>query len=71
MDSVPLIVQVTDSPPFRARAGVGYGTSDCVRSTGGFTIRNFLGHARLLDVAAGDTIYGNGARLDWGLERGI
>jgi outer membrane protein assembly complex protein YaeT len=71
MDSVPLIVQVTESPPFRARAGVGYGTSDCVRSTGGFTIRNFLGHARLLDITGGVSKVGIGQPLDWGFERGI
>jgi outer membrane protein assembly complex protein YaeT len=71
MDSVPLIVQVTESPPFRARAGLGYGTSDCVRARGGFTVRNFLGHARLFDITGGVSKVGTGAPLDWGFERGI
>ena len=71
MDSVPLLVQVAESPPFRARAGLGYGTSDCVRATGGFTVRNFLGHARLLDITGGVSKVGTGAPLDWGFDRGI
>jgi outer membrane protein assembly complex protein YaeT len=71
MDSVPLVVEVTEAPPFKARAGVGYGTSDCLRSTGGFTVRNFLGHARLLDITGGVSKVGIGQPLDWGLERGL
>jgi Outer membrane protein/protective antigen OMA87 len=50
---------------------LGYGTSDCVRATGGFTVRNFLGHARLFDITGGVSKVGTGAPLDWGFERGI
>ncbi len=68
MDSVPLIVRVTESPPYHARAGLGYGTSDCLRANGGFAIRNFLGHAKLLDITGGVSKVGTGRPLDWGLE---
>ncbi len=70
-DSVPLLVRVTESPPFRARAGLGYGTSDCVRANSGLTVRNFLGHARLLDITGGVSKVGTGAPLDWGFANGI
>lgn len=71
MDSVPLLVQVTEAPPHRARLGAGYGTSDCLRANGGLTFRNFLGHTHLLDITAGVSKVGTGAPLDWGLENGI
>jgi outer membrane protein insertion porin family len=71
MDSVPLLVQVTEAPPHRARLGAGYGTSDCLRANGGLTFRNFLGHAHLLDITAGVSKVGTGAPLDWGLENGL
>lgn len=71
MDSVPLLVRVVESPPYRARAGLGYGTSDCVRASGGFTVRNFLGHAKLLDVTSRVSKVGIGSPLDWGFENGI
>ncbi|MBA2627062.1 MAG: BamA/TamA family outer membrane protein [Gemmatimonadales bacterium] len=71
MDSVPLLVEVAESPPHRARAGLGYGTSDCLRANGGFTVRNFLGHAKLLDITSRVSKVGIGQPLDWGLENGL
>jgi outer membrane protein assembly factor BamA len=67
-DSVPLLVQVAEAAPRRARASVGYGTTDCLRGTAGITFRNFLGAGRLLDFSTRVAKVGVGAPLDWGLE---
>ena len=50
-DSVPLRVQVAESPPRRLRIGAGYGTNDCLRTNAGLTLRNFLGNGRLVDLS--------------------
>ena len=45
-------VQVTEAAPLQMRAGAGYGTIDCLRTSATVTRLNFLGGARRLDVAA-------------------
>lgn len=67
-DSVPLIVQVTESPPRRATAGAGYGTNDCFRGSAGMMFRNFLGAGRILDIQTRVSKVGIGEPLNWGLE---
>lgn len=43
-------VQVTEAQPLQMRAGAGYGTIDCLRTSATVTKLNFLGGARRLDV---------------------
>ena len=67
-DSVPLVVQVNESRPRRVRAGIGYGTEDCFRTSAGWTSRNFLGsNGRILDVTGQLSRVGVGEPTDWGL----
>jgi outer membrane protein assembly complex protein YaeT len=46
---VPMIVEVQEGPLHRARAGLGIGTSDCLRASAGWTARNFFGRGRQID----------------------
>ena len=70
-DSVPLLVQVTEAPPRRARASMGYGTTDCLRGSAGMTFRNFLGGGRLLDLSSRVSKVGIGTPTNWGLDKTI
>jgi outer membrane protein assembly factor BamA len=70
-DSVPLLVQVAEAEPRRARASVGYGTTDCLRGSAGITFRNFLGEGRLLDLSTRVAKIGVGSPTDWGLDKTI
>ena len=71
-DSVPLAVQVNESRPRRVRAGIGYGTEDCFRTSAGWTSRNFLGsNGRILDVTGQLSRVGVGEPTDWGLANSI
>jgi outer membrane protein assembly factor BamA len=71
-DSVPLVVQVNESRPRRIRAGIGYGTEDCFRSSAGWTSRNFLGsNGRILDLTGTLARVGVGDPTDWGLANSI
>jgi outer membrane protein insertion porin family len=71
-DSVPIIVQVSESKRRRVRGGLGYGTDDCFRGSLGWTRRNFLGSAgRVLDLTSRISKVGVGRPLDWGLDRSI
>jgi outer membrane protein assembly factor BamA len=67
---VPLHVQVSEGNAYRARASVGYGTTDCFRGGAGWTARNFFGNGRALDLAANVSKLGVGTPFAWGLERG-
>jgi len=49
---VDVRVQVSEAPLQRVRAGVGGGTFDCLRSIASWSMGNFLGGARTLDVSA-------------------
>lgn len=72
MDSVPLIVQVSEARRRRIRGGLGYGTDDCFRGSLGWTTRNFLGSGgRILDLTSRISKVGVGAPFDWGLANSI
>lgn len=60
-------VQVNEGPRSRFRAGVGYGTIDCLRSQATFSTANFLGNGLRLDLAGKLSKLGVGAPTDWGL----
>jgi outer membrane protein assembly factor BamA len=64
---VPLLVQVTEGPRSRFRAGVGYGTIDCFRSQATLSEANFLGGGRRLDLAGKLSKLGVGAPTDFGM----
>jgi outer membrane protein insertion porin family/translocation and assembly module TamA len=66
--AVPLVVRVSESPPYRVRATAGYATNDCFRTSAGVSRRNFLGAGRLLDVSARISKIGVGAPANFGLE---
>jgi outer membrane protein insertion porin family len=71
-DSVPLVVQVSESRRRRVRGGLGYGTDDCFRGTLGWTTRNFLGGGgRILDLTSQISKVGVGRPFDLGLDRSI
>ncbi|MGH7531797.1 MAG: BamA/OMP85 family outer membrane protein [Gemmatimonadales bacterium] len=63
---VPVVVQVNEGNFRRVRAGIGYGTNDCVRLGAGWTARNWLGGGRLLDLSGSVSKVGIGAPLNWG-----
>jgi outer membrane protein assembly factor BamA len=72
LDSVPLLVQVSESKRRRVRGGIGYGTEDCFRGSAGWTSRNFLGSAgRILDLTGRISKVGIADPLDWGLANTI
>ncbi len=66
-DSVPLLVQLTESRPYRIRAGLGYATQECFRNSAAWTARNFLGAGRLFELSAQASRIGVGKPLDFGL----
>ncbi len=68
---VPMLVTVTEGRFHRARASVGYGTNDCLRTGAGWTARNFLGNGRVLDISGRLSKIGVGDPLGFGLERSL
>jgi outer membrane protein insertion porin family len=71
-DTVPLVVQVSESKRRRIRGGIGYGTDDCFRGSLGWTTRNFLGGGgRILDLTSQISKVGVGRPFDLGLDRSI
>lgn len=68
---VRLRVQVVPAPPLRLRAGAGYGTIDCFRTSAVLTARNFAGEARTLDVTGRLSKIGVGDPLNFGLENSV
>ena len=68
---VTVQVQVSQGRLHRVRIGAGYGTSDCFRTLTSWTIRNFLGGGRSLDLSAGLSKIGTGAPFDAGFENTV
>jgi hypothetical protein len=68
---VPLVVRVSESLRYRARASMGYATQDCFRTSAGIARRNFLGAGRILDVSGRLSKLGVGAPTDLGLQDGF
>ena len=69
--SVAVSVRVTEANLRRVRLGGGYGTIDCFRVLGAWTIFDFLGGGRTLDLAARFSKIGVGDPIDLGLTNGI
>ena len=70
-DSVPIRVRVGESPPFRLRAGVGYATTECFRTQANWTVRNFIGQGRVLDITGNVSRIGVGRPFDFGFDKNI
>ena len=64
-------VQVNEGARSRFRAGLGYGTIDCVRSQATFSTGNFIGGGLRLDLAGKLSKIGVGSPTDWGLENSV
>jgi outer membrane protein insertion porin family len=70
-DSVPLLVQLSESRPYRIRAGLGYATTECFRTSAQWTARNFLGEARTLELNGQLSRIGVGDPVDFGFADNI
>jgi outer membrane protein insertion porin family len=70
-DSVPLLVQLSESRPYRIRAGLGYATTECFRTSATWTARNFLGEARTLELNGQLSRIGVGDPFDLGMADNI
>jgi outer membrane protein assembly factor BamA len=69
--SVTVGVRVSEAPLRRIRIGGGYGTIDCFRVIGSWTIYNFLGSARTLELSSQFSKLGAGSPTDLGFSDGI
>lgn len=67
---VPIQVQVTEASLRRVRLGGGYGTFDCFRTLGAWTVYDFLGGGRTLDLSAQFSKIGVGSPMDLDLQSG-
>ena len=64
-------VQLSEGARSRFRAGVGYGTIDCMRSQATFSTANFIGGGLRLDLAGKLSKIGVGSPTDWGLGNNV
>ena len=64
-------VLVNEGARSRFRAGLGYGTIDCVRSQATFSTGNFIGGGLRLDLAGKLSKIGVGSPADWGLGNSV
>jgi outer membrane protein insertion porin family/translocation and assembly module TamA len=64
-------VRVAEANLYRLRLGGGYGTIDCFRVLSGWTLYNFLGAARTLDLSARFSKLGVGEPTDWGFQNSV
>jgi outer membrane protein insertion porin family/translocation and assembly module TamA len=69
--TVTIQVRVSEANLHRLRLGGGYGTIDCFRVLGGWTLYNFLGAGRTLDLSARFSKLGAGAPTDWGFQNSV
>jgi len=64
-------VRVSEGSRAQLRAGVGYGTIDCVRAQATLTAANFVGGGRRLDLAGKVSKLGVGSPTDWGFRSSV
>jgi outer membrane protein insertion porin family len=70
-DTVPVLVRLTESRPFRLRTGLGYATTECFRSQAAFTVRDFFGQGRVFELSGNVSRIGVGRPFDFGLDKNI
>jgi len=68
---VTIRVQVSEGPMHRLRLGAGYGTIDCFRTLGSWTLRNFVGGGRTLELSTRLSQIGAGDPLGAGFEQTV
>ncbi len=68
---VTVQVQVSEGALRRIRLSAGYGTIDCLRTRGSWTLNNFLGDAQTLELSAGVSRLGAGDPLGLGFDNNI
>ena len=69
--TVTVHVRVSEASLHRLRLGGGYGTIDCFRVLSGWTLYNFLGAGRTLDISARFSKLGVGEPTDWGFQNNV
>jgi outer membrane protein assembly factor BamA len=69
--TVTVGVRVSEARLRRIRLGGGYGTIDCFRVIGSWTVYNFLGAARTLELSTQFSKLGAGSPTDLGFSNGI
>lgn len=69
--TVTIGVDVVEAPLNRARVGLGFGTLDCFRAQNGWTVNDFMGGGRSLQLNFGLSQIGVGSPLDAGFEHTV
>ncbi len=70
--AVSVLIRLAEGKRHRVRAGVGYATEECLRAQAGWTMGNFLGGGRTLDVSARAGMLGIGYPTGgWGIGSGL
>ena len=69
--TVPLVARIRPGRGHRARASVGFGTTDCFRGGAGWRARNFSGGGRILDISGRLSKVGVAAPFDASLQNSI
>ena len=62
--AVSVLIRLAEGKRHRVRAGLGYATEECLRAQAGWTMGNFLGGGRTLDVSARAGMIGVGYPTD-------
>lgn len=68
---VDVRVRLAEAPRHRVRLGGGYGTIDCFRAQASYTLLNFLGGGRSLQLQGRTSKIGAGEPLAFGLQNSI
>lgn len=69
--TVPLVARIRPGRGHRARASLGYGTTDCIRAGAGWRARNWSGGGRILDLSSRLSKVGVAAPFDASLQNSI
>jgi outer membrane protein assembly factor BamA len=69
--TVPLVARIRPGRGHRARASLGYGTTDCIRGGAGWRARNWSGGGRILDLSGRLSKVGVAAPFDASLQNSI
>lgn len=68
-EQATVLVQLVEAAQFAVETAVGFGTVDCVRTSGRWINRNFLGGGRQLEVLGSLSRLGVGDPTDFGFDR--
>ncbi len=69
--TVTVRIRLAEGPRQRLRLGGGYGTIDCFRSLGSWTLLDFLGNGRSLQLRGQASQIGAGTPLDAGFQNSV